>query len=278
MVATRRHPDGDFPDPTATPPTTSPSKTSSPITKQTHQPRPTSKPHTHSSSSGYTHLAPYPITLWLLLSLPLVIWDTCYVFLRPHTMPGGRFHSPIWTPYALYATIDYVYGWPAWNQRSGFTAAQASLNVAETVIYGYYLWVLWTRGRAPRRGGQGKGVGWFIGASEEGRRKIVDGASLAVTLAFSAAVMTVSKTVLYCEHSFLPLFEFAKGERCTKCDTGLHEYYSGFANIGHNDFITVVIYWIIPNGAWLVVPIYMISELGKEIVDALDGSSHKTKR
>jgi hypothetical protein len=199
MVATRRHPDGDFPD-HATTPTTSPSKTSSTVTKQTHQAPSTSKSRSQSSSSGYTHSASYPITLWLLVSLPLVIWDTCYVLLRPHTMPGGRFHSPIWTPYALYGTVDYVYGWPAWHAKEGFTAAQASLNVLETVMYGYYLGVLWTRARVPRIGGQKKSIGWFIGANEEGRRKVVDGASLAVIFLFAASVMTVSKTVLYCEY------------------------------------------------------------------------------
>jgi hypothetical protein len=116
-------------------------------------------------------------------------------------MAGGQFHSPIWTPYGLYGTIDYVYGLPAWKERNGFTAAQASLNAVETVLYGYYLWVLWTRGREPR-GGQGKGVAWFVGANQEGRRKkVVDGAGLAVVLAFASLVMTVSKTVLYCKCS-----------------------------------------------------------------------------
>jgi hypothetical protein len=200
MVATRRHPDGDFPDPTVTPTTVSPSKITSPSSKQTDQPSSTFKPRAYSTSLGYTHVAPYPLTLWLILSLPLVLWDTTYIFLRPHSMPGGQFHSPIWTPYGLYGTIDYVYGWLAWNKRDGFTAAQASLNAVETVLYGYYLWVVWTRGKEPR-GGQGKGVAWFVGASEEGRRKKVDGAGLAVVLAFASSVMTVSKTLLYCKCS-----------------------------------------------------------------------------
>lgn len=169
-------------------------------------------------------------------------------------MPGGVLHSPIWTPYALYGTIDYVYGWPAWTERNGFTAAQSFMNVVETVLYLYYLWVVWFRAREPRNG---KGLAWFAGLSEEGRKKkVVDRAGLAVVLVFSAAVMTLSKTMLY----------------------GLHEYYSGFANIGHNDFTTQIIYWIIPNGSWLVFPSYMIYILGMEIMYALDGSSAKAKR
>ncbi|ERF72623.1 hypothetical protein EPUS_05677 [Endocarpon pusillum Z07020] len=256
MVATRRHPDGDFPDPNSSSPVSSPSKPSFPMTKQSQSPRSTSKSHPQSTASGYVHQAPYSLTLWLLFSLPLVLWDTLYVFFRPHTMPGGKFHSPIWTPYALYGTIDYVYGWPAWNEREGFTAAQASLNAVETVFYGYYLWVLWARARAPHGAGQRKDIAWFVGASEEGRRKIVENGGVAVLLVFSGAVMTLSKTVLY----------------------WLNEYYSGFANIGHNDFLTLVPFWIIPNGAWLVFPSYVIYSLGKEILDVLNSSSLKAKR
>lgn len=64
-------------------------------------------------------------------------------------------------------------------------------------MYGYYLWVVWTRGREPKGG---KSVSWFVGTSEEGRRrKVVDGAGLAVVVAFAGAVMTLSKTVLYCK-------------------------------------------------------------------------------
>jgi hypothetical protein len=42
--------------------------------------------------------------------------------------------------------------------------------------------------------------------------------------------------------------------------------------------MTLLIYWVVPNGAWLVFPSYMIYELGKEILDALDGTSEKAKR
>lgn len=220
MVATRRHPAGDFADPTTTKTTSTPTASPSKSTKTT-----TTEPNL--STSGYTHVAPYPLTLWLLASLPLVLWDTVYVLLRPHTMPGGQLHSPLWTPYALYGTIDYVYGWPAWRERSGFTAAQASLNALETVLYGWYVWVLWRRGTSARGGGGrtvssssggqglrdgggggGGGLGWFVGWSEEGRNKVVQGpkVGLAVVLAFAGAVMTFSKTLLYCECTPVSLF------------------------------------------------------------------------
>jgi hypothetical protein len=109
-------------------------------------------------------------------------------------MPGGKFHSPIWTPYALYGTVDYIYGWPAWNDGVGFTAAQAALNIVESFMYAYYLYALLRRG---------EGSGWYQvwDAKYYGRKIVVQGDDMAfaVVTVFSAAVMTVSKTVLYCK-------------------------------------------------------------------------------
>lgn len=103
-------------------------------------------------------------------------------------MPGGKFHSPVWTPYALYGTVDYMYGWPAWNSHNGFTAAQGTLNLLESVMYCWYLYVVGTQV-----------VDW----SYEGIRTLEvkgRGVNLAVLVGFSGAVMTVSKTLLYCEY------------------------------------------------------------------------------
>ncbi|MCJ1365167.1 hypothetical protein MMC16_004287 [Acarospora aff. strigata] len=185
--------------------------------------------------------------IWLIISIPLVLWDTGYVVLRPHSMPGGALHSPIWTPYALYGSIDYIYGWPAYNSRNGFTAAQTSLNIVESLFYMYYLWIVYQHGRPSTSQGRGapapRTVGWL------GQAKVVVGSmgGVACTVAFSAAVMTVSKTVLY----------------------WLNEYFSGFANIGHNDVFTLISLWIIPNGAWIVLPSYMVYVFGQEILEGL---------
>jgi len=82
-----------------------------------------------------------------------------------------------------------------------------------------------------------------------GQQRYVDGqkGALAVLVAYSAAVMTVSKTVLY----------------------WMNEYYSGFENIGHNTVTDLIFLWIIPNGAWLVLPSYMIYLTGSEILQGL---------
>ncbi|SPO00988.1 uncharacterized protein DNG_03737 [Cephalotrichum gorgonifer] len=170
--------------------------------------------------------------LWLAISLVLVAWDTGYVLLRPHTMEGGFLHEPIWVPYKLYGTIDHVYGWKAWDRGDGFTGAQGAMNLVETTMYLVYLWM------------------WRQGKDTEGRITGRAG-GLALLVGWAAAVMTLSKTVLY----------------------WLNEYYSGFDNIGHNDAVTLFFLWIIPNGAWLVLPSYMIYSMGGDILDAFTVAS-----
>lgn len=95
-------------------------------------------------------------------------------------MPGGKWEKPFYTPYALYGTIDYIYGWPAYEANNGFTAAQASMNVLESLGYCGYLWIIWKYGGKGRRS---VGGGW---------------GGLACLLGFSLSVMTFAKTVIYC--------------------------------------------------------------------------------
>ncbi|GKT52987.1 hypothetical protein ColTof3_00326 [Colletotrichum tofieldiae] len=180
-----------------------------------------------STPQGWSH-APTSLTLfWLLISLPLVAWDTGYVLLRPWTMPGGHLHWPLYVPYALYGEVDHVYGWKAFNAGNGFTSAQGALNAVETVMYLVYVWLYFSRGKAVEGpAGVKKAVGGRAGA-------------LAIVVGFSAAVMTLSKTVLY----------------------WANEYFSGFDNIGHNSPMDLLFLWIIPN----------------EIVDGLALASKTTK-
>ncbi|CAJ2506253.1 Uu.00g003830.m01.CDS01 [Anthostomella pinea] len=184
--------------------------------------------------------APSNLTLiWFAISLPLVVWDSVYVLGRPHTMEGGSLFWPLYVPYKLYGEVDHVYGWKAFNAHNGFTAAQGALNVLETAMYAFYVWT-YLRG----------------GKTVAGRStRVLDGrpAALAVLTAFSAAVMTLSKTVLY----------------------WLNEYFSGFDNIGHNTIADLIPLWIIPNGAWLIFPSYMIYVMGNEIVQGLTTASER---
>ncbi|KAK3681781.1 hypothetical protein B0T22DRAFT_301476 [Podospora appendiculata] len=188
------------------------------------------------TTTTWSHTPTTLTLLWLAVSLPLVAWDTGYVLLRPLSMPGGSLHWPLWVPYELYGRVDHGYGFKQWNAGNGFTGAQGALNLVETVLYLVYLGLWWAGRKDGNLSAQGVG----------GRR-----GALAVTVAFSAAVMTVSKTVLY----------------------WLNEYFSGFDNIGHNSPLDLLFLWIIPNGAWLVFPSYMIYSLGSEIVDGLAGAA-----
>ncbi|GFF30723.1 hypothetical protein IFM58399_02663 [Aspergillus lentulus] len=168
-------------------------------------------------------------------------------------MPGHKLHSPVWTPYALYGTIDYIYGWPAFNARNGFTVAQTVLNLVESAAYLYYLFIIYKYGATKTTGGRGKqrktrkGLLWMLKGD-----KVVSGrtGATALLVAFSASIMTLSKTVLY----------------------WLNEAFSGFANIGHNDAFTLITLWVIPNGLWIAFPSYNIYTLGKEILAALETS------
>ena len=81
-----------------------------------------------------------------------------------------------------------------------------------------------------------------------------------------SAVMTLSKTVLY----------------------WMQEYYCGGCSVGHNDFYTLFVYWIIPNGyanslvsrlqpllmrlvirLWLLVPAVIVYVLSRDIAGSL---------
>lgn len=144
--------------------------------------------------SVWSH-TPSPLTLlWLTVSLPLVAWDTGYVLLRPHSMPGGSLHWPLWTLYDLYGKVDHVYGFKAWDAGNGFTGAQGMMNLIETVLYGIY-WGLWVK-YGVYDGERVEGTGGVMGKRRVGGKM----GGLAVVVGFGAAVMTLSKTVLYCEY------------------------------------------------------------------------------
>lgn len=153
---------------------------------------PSSRSPSSRSPRGWAH-TPTPATLfWMAVSLPLVVWDTGYVLGRPHTMEGGRLHWPLWAPYKLYGQVDHIYGWKALEARNGFTAAQGFLNLVETAMYLAYLCVYWRSADADPG---------TRPAAASPRNKALRGraGAVAVLIGFSAAVMTLSKTVLYCE-------------------------------------------------------------------------------
>jgi hypothetical protein len=143
------------------------------------------------------------------------------VLLRPHSMPGGYLHDPIWKPYALYGTVDYVYGKYAWDRHDGFTAAQGSMNVVETLGYFAYLYLVFVYGKEVI-GSKGRGAPKAATTSSSGllqklaAARTIGGqeAGAAVLILFAVSVMTLSKTVLYCKLSIaiLRLVPFTDSE------------------------------------------------------------------
>ncbi|UKZ88620.1 uncharacterized protein TrAFT101_004369 [Trichoderma asperellum] len=192
-----------------------------------------------SSASAFSHAPTTATLVWLAVSLPLVIWDTGYVLLRPLSMPGGSLHWPVWAPYRLYGEVDHIYGWKAFHAGNGFTSAQGLLNAIETLMYLWYL------------------AAWLFSSKTEGGARVLSGrgGARATLFGYAAAVMTLSKTVLY----------------------WANEYYSGFDNIGHNPLNDLILLWIIPNGAWLVGPTYMIWSIGGDLINSLNSTS-RSKR
>ncbi|KAG6918812.1 hypothetical protein DXG01_011564 [Tephrocybe rancida] len=67
-------------------------------------------------------------------------------------------------------------------------------------------------------------------------------------IGFTSASLTLSKTILY----------------------WAQEYYCGFCGIGHNTVSDLLIYWIIPNGLWIVVPTVIVAQLGKDLTQSLN--------
>lgn len=312
MVATRNHPK-DFGPPaiesptkrstrssTATPPsptvstnatlskstssstttrTSPPTKTTSGASRPTSPTEPAQSPTRLWSPSSYTSSrasrnawshTPSNLTLiWLAISLPLVVWDTGYVLLRPYSMPGGALHGP-WKPYALYGTIDYVYGFKAWDAREGWTAAQGWFNAVETIAYFGYLYLVYTHGRPEKRQGRGapdKSALGRLRALGESRTIYGKTATWAVLLGYSTALLTFSKTVLYW------LREALSGRSILFHRDRAADVASDFSGIGHNDAVTLFFLWVIPNGLWLIFPVYMMYVFGMEILEGLGAAA-----
>lgn len=221
MVATRNHPK-EFPDPetaaamaqstdsssprkratrTSTANSASPTKavSSSPPATPTRTSR-SSKPVARDGGGGWSHTPSNLTLIWLAVSLPLVVWDTGYVVLRPHSMPGGFLHKPLWAPYGLYGTIDHMYGFKHLNLGTGWTAAQGTINAAETAAYFAYLYLLYTYGEQEPRQGTGAPAKSLMGqfrALSESRTVYGKMAAWTAVLGYSVATVTFWKTVLY---------------------------------------------------------------------------------
>jgi len=149
-------------------------------------------------AGAWSHTPSNLTLLWLAVSLPLVIWDTAYILLRPHTLPGGALHKLLWGPYELYGQVDFVYSAAAYHSGLGFTAAQGTMNAFETAAYLVYLYMVYAYGRPEARQGTGAPDKSWAGKLAESRTLYGRTAVVAVLLNYTTLIITLSKSVLYC--------------------------------------------------------------------------------
>ncbi|KAF7368730.1 hypothetical protein MVEN_00197800 [Mycena venus] len=107
------------------------------------------------------------VSLWFLLTAPIILWDVGYCFMRPRSMEGGDLHW-FWAAYSKYQTVDYVYGLPSFEKGDGFPNAQSLLNVVETTLNLVYLYTAYVTAWPP-----------------------------APLIGFTGAALTLAKTLLY---------------------------------------------------------------------------------
>jgi hypothetical protein len=154
---------------------------------------------------SWTHTPRLPILIWAVWAFPFTLWDTTYIFLRPHTLPGRKWHEPFFRAMDSWAEVDHTYGEQAWQEREGFTAAQGVINMLEVTLYMVYFFIAWRHGRGGVRGAFG------------GRW-----AARAVLVGFAAGTVTATKTSLYCVLSPIPP---------SRCSADARSYARGFLGV-----------------------------------------------
>lgn len=153
-------------------------------------------------------MLPRWIKVWFAFTIPVVVWDAAFVLSRPDSLPGGSI-AWIWSPYHLYLDVDRRY----LDLSDTFVIAQSCMNLIEAALGGLALYLA---SRAHRR---------------------------ARLVAFSVALMTLAKTVLYF----------------------MVEAANGFANIAHAEPWRIALLYATMNGVWIVVPAMIVRRLGREI-------------
>ncbi|KAK7461935.1 hypothetical protein VKT23_008366 [Stygiomarasmius scandens] len=157
------------------------------------------------------------ISYWFALSSVVMFWDAGYCLMRPRSMAGGDLYW-LWKPYTYYEQVDLVYGVQAFENGEGFASAAAVMNVIENLTALLYLYMN------------------HISKSE-----------LSPLVGYSAAIMTMAKTVLYVGQ----------------------ELFCGLCAVGHNETSVIISYWAFPNALWFTVSCLIMWSLGKDISSSL---------
>ncbi|KAJ4298010.1 hypothetical protein N0V90_005909 [Kalmusia sp. IMI 367209] len=187
------------------------------------------------------------------------MWDATYIFLRPHTFPGGKYHQPLFEPMVQWATVDHIYGEHGWLEKEGFTAAQGVINVLEVTLYMVYFGIAWQHGSGLKRNS-------FGGRS----------AAWAVLIGFGAGVVTATKTALYCTFAETVTNAHTLGNT-DGCEV-MREIFSEYKYTEHNSQHPVFTLWGFMNLLYTAASVYMIITFGRDILDGLSFPSEKDEK
>ncbi|KAI8508868.1 hypothetical protein Bbelb_139670 [Branchiostoma belcheri] len=69
------------------------------------------------------------VKAWLVSTAVIQTWDASFIWLRPHTFPGGALDL-YWKPYSLYIDVDMRYK----DMTDSFVMAVSLLNYVEVVL------------------------------------------------------------------------------------------------------------------------------------------------
>ncbi|KDR78743.1 hypothetical protein GALMADRAFT_223993 [Galerina marginata CBS 339.88] len=99
------------------------------------------------------------ISLWFLITAPIILWDAGYVLMRPRSMEGGDLRW-FWSGFDTYERIDNVYSVKGYHEKAGFAPAAAVSNLIETSLNLIYLYSVYLSPRniAPLFGFAGAGL------------------------------------------------------------------------------------------------------------------------
>lgn len=79
--------------------------------------------------AGPSYRLPRWVLGWFYTTAVVCTWDASFIFLRPHTLPGGKLF-PFWRPYSMYITIDQRYK----DQSDPFVFGISLFNYFEVVL------------------------------------------------------------------------------------------------------------------------------------------------
>lgn len=158
---------------------------------------------------------------------------------RPHTFAGGALAWPLYVPYELYGRVDPVYSIEAYYSSLGWTGAQGLGNVFETLAYFAYAYIVIAYGRD-----EGRAEGFLGSLGAIGRKRRVYGfwGAVASLVGYTTFMVTVAKSVLYCEYG--PVLAFGA---VLLIFLGYNDAFMGFPIWKLNNWFNFILVFAIPK-------------------------------